>query len=137
MKRNNILQDQFYPERIRKSRMGNRTLHDEFASDRSRILFCTSFRRMMKKAQVFSLEETSRRTRKGDSIQGRSKTSTTVSNKTIPVRESIPTILNLKSEFPCFMGRFAKRPIKFALSFDNRKSDLPLSGVPFGGGVIR
>ena len=70
MKGNSILKDQFYPERIRKSRIGDRTTHDEFASDRSRILFCTSFRRMMKKAQVFSLEEnTSVRNRLTHSIE--------------------------------------------------------------------
>ena len=136
MKRNNILQDQFYPERIRKSRMGNRTTHDEFASGRSRILFCTSFRRIMKKAQVFSLEKTSRRTRGGDSIEGRSKTSTTVSSKTIPIKESNPTILKLKSESLASWGDSKSVP-KFALSFDNPKSDLPLCVVPFGGGVIR
>ena len=136
MKGNSILKDQFYPERIRKSRMGDRTTHDEFASDRSRILFCTSFRRMMKKAQVFSLEETSRRTREGDSIEGRSKTSTTVSSKTIPIKESNPTILKLKSEFLASWGDLKSVP-KFALSFDNPKSDLPLCVVPFGGGVIR
>ena len=136
MKGNSILKDQFYPERIRKSRIGDRTTHDEFASDRSRILFCMSFRRMMKKAQVFSLEGTSRRTREGYSIEGRSNTSTTVSSKMIPVRGSTPTILNLKFESLALWGDAKSVPI-FALSFDNRKSDMTPSGVPFGGGVIR
>lgn len=43
--------------RIRKSRVTRADLRDDFYSDRSRIVFSSSFRRMMKKAQVFSLEK--------------------------------------------------------------------------------
>ena len=50
--------DYIYTGRIRKSDI-MRCRYDEFASDRSRIVFCSSFRRMMQKAQVFSLETNS------------------------------------------------------------------------------
>ena len=57
MKNTNRIHEHFYPDRLRETSLSGRSMHEEFASDRSRILFCTSFRRMMKKAQVFSLEE--------------------------------------------------------------------------------
>ena len=46
----------FRPLRIRRS-AEERVLEDEFYSDRTRILFSPSFRRMQQKAQVFSLEK--------------------------------------------------------------------------------
>lgn len=46
-------------ERFRKSSLHRSSTIEEFYSDRSRILFCTSFRRLIQKAQVFSLESNS------------------------------------------------------------------------------
>jgi len=46
----------FRPLRVRQSEE-KRSLEDEFYSDRTRILFSPSFRRMQQKAQVFSLEK--------------------------------------------------------------------------------
>lgn len=46
-----------YTERRRDSSIPRKEYVEEFASDRSRIVFCSSFRRMMQKAQVFSLEK--------------------------------------------------------------------------------
>jgi dGTPase len=43
-------------QRLRKSSFSRADLRDDFYSDRSRVVFSSSFRRMMKKAQVFSLE---------------------------------------------------------------------------------
>lgn len=45
--------------RLRPSTINRKALIDQFYSDRSRILFCSSFRRLMQKAQVFSLEPNS------------------------------------------------------------------------------
>lgn len=43
---------------------------DEFYSDRSRVLYCSSFRRLQQKAQVFSLEpNASVRTRMTHSLE--------------------------------------------------------------------
>lgn len=44
------------PLRIRKTTISGRSPIEEFFSDRSRILYSSSFRRLQKKAQVFSLE---------------------------------------------------------------------------------
>lgn len=44
------------PLRLRKSDMGNREHLEEFFSDKSRIIYSSSFRRLQQKAQVFSLE---------------------------------------------------------------------------------
>lgn len=46
-------------ERIGKSTVCRRAKIDEFYSDRSRVLYCSSFRRLQQKAQVFSLEPNS------------------------------------------------------------------------------
>lgn len=46
-------------KRFRKSTLHRNASIDEFYSDRSRILFCSSFRRLAQKAQVFSLESNS------------------------------------------------------------------------------
>lgn len=46
-------------ERIGKSTVHRPTQIDEFYSDRSRVLYCSSFRRLQQKAQVFSLEPNS------------------------------------------------------------------------------
>lgn len=46
-----------YPERIRQTTIPGRAMLEQFNSDRSRLVFCSSFRRMMQKAQVFSLEK--------------------------------------------------------------------------------
>ena len=48
-----------YNGRCRKSPVERKNPLEEFQSDRSRIVFCSSFRRMMQKAQVFSLESNS------------------------------------------------------------------------------
>ena len=45
--------------RLRNSSVSRNNKVSEFYSDRSRILFCTSFRRLQQKAQVFSLESNS------------------------------------------------------------------------------
>lgn len=45
--------------RIRKSTIERETTVDDFYSDRSRIIYCSSFRRLQQKAQVFSLEPNS------------------------------------------------------------------------------
>jgi dGTPase len=44
------------PTRIRKTNIAKRTPLEEFLSDHSYIVFCTAFRRLQQKAQVFSLE---------------------------------------------------------------------------------
>lgn len=46
----------FNSDRMRKSTVIRLDKIDEFYSDRSRILYCSSFRRLQQKAQVFSLE---------------------------------------------------------------------------------
>lgn len=46
-----------YPHRKRESSLQRPDLIEEFTSDHSRLVFCSSFRRMMQKAQVFSLEQ--------------------------------------------------------------------------------
>ncbi len=57
-------------KRIRKSTSLKTRKVDEFYSDRSRIIYCSSFRRLMQKAQVFSLEPNSSvRTRLTHSIE--------------------------------------------------------------------
>lgn len=43
-------------QREKESTIKRKTLIDEFYSDRSRIIYCSSFRRLLQKAQVFSLE---------------------------------------------------------------------------------
>lgn len=43
-------------QRIRKSKIGGRSLEEEAESDRGRVLFCAPFRRLQSKAQVFALE---------------------------------------------------------------------------------
>ena len=48
-----------YAGRCRNSSIKRGNALEEFQSDRSRIVFCSSFRRMMQKAQVFSLESNS------------------------------------------------------------------------------
>jgi dGTPase len=59
-----------HPERIRFSTVNRDWLVEDYYSDKSRIVFCSSFRRMMKKAQVFSLESnTSVRNRLTHSIE--------------------------------------------------------------------
>jgi dGTPase len=45
-----------YPYRLRPSTIKRDWHSEDFHSDKSRIVFCSSFRRMMQKAQVFSLE---------------------------------------------------------------------------------
>lgn len=58
------------PVRMRKSSKKRDSDLDEFYSDHSRIIFCTSFRRLQQKAQVFSLESNcSVRTRLTHSIE--------------------------------------------------------------------
>ena len=55
--------------RFRKSKI-KRTIIDEFYSDRSRVLYCSSFRHLQQKAQVFSLESNSSvRTRMTHSLE--------------------------------------------------------------------
>ena len=44
------------PVRLRKSDIGGRVPLEEFFSDKSRIIYSSSFRRLQQKAQVFSLE---------------------------------------------------------------------------------
>lgn len=48
--------DKLSSARLRKSTVNRSTRIDDFYSDRSRILYCSSFRRLQQKAQVFSLE---------------------------------------------------------------------------------
>lgn len=43
-------------DRMRQSSMKRKSTIDQFYSDRSRILYSSSFRRLQQKAQVFSLE---------------------------------------------------------------------------------
>jgi len=57
-------------KRMRKSTVNRSSKVDEFYSDRSRIIYCSSFRRLQQKAQVFSLEPNSSiRTRLTHSIE--------------------------------------------------------------------
>lgn len=57
-------------ERERESSFSRKYRIDEFYSDRSRVLYCSSFRRLQQKAQVFSLEpNASVRTRLTHSIE--------------------------------------------------------------------
>ena len=46
-------------KRERKSTIERQNDIDEFYSDRSRIIYCSAFRRLQQKAQVFSLEPNS------------------------------------------------------------------------------
>ena len=48
--------DFIYIDRIGESTVRRNSNIDQFYSDRSRVLFCSSFRRLQQKAQVFSLE---------------------------------------------------------------------------------
>ena len=48
-----------FTHRARKSSYTRNNKLEEFYSDKSRVVFCSSFRRMMQKAQVFSLETNS------------------------------------------------------------------------------
>ena len=59
MKNVGIIHKLLYVGRERKSEYSRTGPFEEFASDRSRVVFCSSFRRMMQKAQVFSLETNS------------------------------------------------------------------------------
>lgn len=60
----------FSIERIKKSTMDRDNLIDNFYSDRSRIIYSSSFRRLQQKAQVFSLEANSNvRTRLTHSLE--------------------------------------------------------------------
>ena len=66
----NKYEDILRPLRLRKSTIPSRTSIEEFYSDRSRILFSSSFRRLQQKAQVFSLEPNSNvRTRLTHSLE--------------------------------------------------------------------
>jgi dGTPase len=59
-----------HPERLRHSTVSRDWFVEDYYSDKARIVFCSSFRRMMKKAQVFSLESnTSVRNRLTHSIE--------------------------------------------------------------------
>jgi dGTPase len=53
------LSNKIFSNRIRPSTISRSFLTEEFYSDKSRVIFCSSFRRMMQKAQVFSLETNS------------------------------------------------------------------------------
>ncbi len=53
------ISDYLYPHRLRPSTVARNDRLEEFLSDHSRIIFCSSFRKMMQKAQVFSLETNS------------------------------------------------------------------------------
>lgn len=44
-------------ERVRKSTRGSRSLYEEAESDRARVLYSASFRRLQRKTQVFPLED--------------------------------------------------------------------------------
>lgn len=52
----NIFEHILQPIRLRQSDIKNREALDEFLSDKSRIIYSSSFRRLQQKAQVFSLE---------------------------------------------------------------------------------
>lgn len=54
--RSSIFDKILNPVRLRKSGMGERDHLEEFFSDKSRIIYSSSFRRLQQKAQVFSLE---------------------------------------------------------------------------------
>lgn len=57
-------------ERLSKSKINRNSKLEEFYSDRSRIIYCSSFRRLQQKAQVFSLESNSNvRTRMTHSLE--------------------------------------------------------------------
>ena len=57
-------------QRERQSTVSRASVIDEFYSDRSRIIYCSAFRRLQQKAQVFSLESNSSvRTRLTHSIE--------------------------------------------------------------------
>lgn len=59
-----------FPFRLRPSTITRDRRVEDFYSDKSRIIFCSSFRRLMQKAQVFSLESnTSVRNRLTHSIE--------------------------------------------------------------------
>ena len=90
-------------ERERASSVSRRSKIDEFYSDRSRIIYCSAFRRLQQKAQVFSLEpNASVRTRLTHSLEvsdlGRTIASRIASNlhnkKIISVR-SVPCIVSI------------------------------------------
>ena len=52
----NLFDKILQPIRLRKSEIGGRVALEEFFSDKSRIIYSSSFRRLQQKAQVFSLE---------------------------------------------------------------------------------
>ena len=52
----NIYEKILLPIRLRQSDIKDREALDEFLSDKSRIIYSSSFRRLQQKAQVFSLE---------------------------------------------------------------------------------
>lgn len=52
----NLFSQILKPLRLRPSEIKDREALDEFLSDKSRIIYSTSFRRLQQKAQVFSLE---------------------------------------------------------------------------------
>lgn len=53
------ISDHLYIDRQRESIHARGSIVEQFYSDKSRIIFCSSFRRLMQKAQVFSLETNS------------------------------------------------------------------------------
>ncbi len=55
-KEGRVIKDHIFAERTQQSSISRNSKREEFLSDRSRIVFSSSFRRMMQKAQVFSLE---------------------------------------------------------------------------------
>jgi len=50
------LKQYLYPDRFQNTSVTRNGMTEEFYSDKSRIIFCSSFRRLIQKAQVFSLE---------------------------------------------------------------------------------
>lgn len=75
------ISEKFSTQRFRESTIIRKEAVDDFYSDRSRIIYCSSFRRLQQKAQVFSLEPNSSiRTRLTHSLEV-SDLGRTLSNK--------------------------------------------------------
>ena len=75
------ISEKFSTQRFRVSTINRKEAVDDFYSDRSRIIYCSSFRRLQQKAQVFSLEPNSSiRTRLTHSLEV-SDLGRTLSNK--------------------------------------------------------
>lgn len=132
--------DFIYIDRIGESTVRRNSNIDQFYSDRSRVLFCSSFRRLQQKAQVFSLESNaSIRTRLTHSLEvsdiGRTLANSIayeLKEKNLLSEENIPIVVSIV-ENACLLhdignppfGHFGESAIKYwAEDFKNTIMEL-------------